>query len=659
MLNFNIRNQVFPLQVLAYSIIFLLLGISPLSAQVYVLNGNASNLGSGCYRLTPALDNQAGSVWSQNKIDLDGGFEIRADLNFGNKDANGADGVAFVLQPVCTGLGGSGGGLGYQGISPSLVVEYDTWQNPANNDPAQDHIALQRNGVLVHASPHMLAGPALVGNIENGSFHATVIRWEAATQTFTVFFDGLLVLSYTGDIVADIFSGQPEVFWGFTAATGAANNDQRVCITGVEVSELAPYAVTEASCPDAADGAIDFTAGPGFTFTWSNGAATEDVDGLMAGTYSLSATDANGCSSTYTIEVGFAPDLDPPVLACPPDAVISCDEAPLPDLTGMALATDNCRPDPAIDYTDEILAGDCNWECTIARAWKASDGYGNESACVQIITRTVLPLLETAFDLDTDGDGQPNPLVLGYLRNSLFLDASAAHCVLGWLPSSGEEATVLSRGVERVDSTDCAPGSNLLDDDGRLVNPLLGEVLKLGIKLRLDADFGNTPLAETGCSFHPVLYQYMPNNPTVANLLLLSNIALANYIGPPHLLHILAALRCINGLYDICEPGEAGGEGLAIQLPAAPSASTAAELFIFPNPAADEVFIELGEWAGQPAMLRLINAQGQSVLGQWINALPTAPLRLDLANLPVGLYLVQVKTADGLLRTSKLLLGAR
>lgn len=63
------------------------------------------------------------------------------------------------------------------------------------------------------------------------------------------------------------------------------------------------------SCASANDGSIDVTVGGGiapYSFEWSNAAQTEDLIAIGGGQYSVTITDANGCTTTQTASVGLA-----------------------------------------------------------------------------------------------------------------------------------------------------------------------------------------------------------------------------------------------------------------------------------------------------------------------------------------------------------------
>ncbi len=107
---------------------------------------------------------------------------------------------------------------------------------------------------------------------------------------------GLAVTSpfvISDDIDGDPRSSKPDV--------GA---DEFAGICGLEISA----SVTQNMCSGQSTGAIDLTVAggiPPYTFTWSNGATTQNISGLAAGTYGVTVTDQNSCvaAGSWTVTV--------------------------------------------------------------------------------------------------------------------------------------------------------------------------------------------------------------------------------------------------------------------------------------------------------------------------------------------------------------------
>lgn len=82
-----------------------------------------------------------------------------------------------------------------------------------------------------------------------------------------------------------------------TDANGCSDTESAI-VTEPTLLLLSTSAVN-VTCNGGLDGAIDLTVSGGttsYTFSWSSGAVTEDINSIAAGTYTVTVTDANGCS---------------------------------------------------------------------------------------------------------------------------------------------------------------------------------------------------------------------------------------------------------------------------------------------------------------------------------------------------------------------------
>ena len=148
---------------------------------------------------------------------------------------------------------------------------------------------------------------------------------------------------------------------------------------GSDTSQLPPATATDDCCAPTVT--MEVTMGPG-------SCPQETIE-----TRTFTAEDACGNSSTSTQTVTLIDD-QPPVLTCPADLLLSCEDE-LIDL-GEATATDGCDLAPTVTFADVTTAGLCPGDSTLTRTWTATDACGNSSECVQTITiaDTTPPVIE-------------------------------------------------------------------------------------------------------------------------------------------------------------------------------------------------------------------------------------------------------------------------
>jgi hypothetical protein len=181
--------------------------------------------------LTPVDQYQAGSIFTANPVAFDSKYRFRTFFQFQMSDpgAQASDGIAFVIQTEgANALGSSGGYLGYGGITPSVAVEFDTFQNPW--DINDNHVAILTDGVMTGTDPQTPYGvtacqpsTGLFGCMNNGDVWSVWIDYDGSILNVAIADNSTTrptdIISYPFDIASAL--GQRRAFVGFTGGNGA------------------------------------------------------------------------------------------------------------------------------------------------------------------------------------------------------------------------------------------------------------------------------------------------------------------------------------------------------------------------------------------------------------------------------------------------------
>ncbi len=268
------------------------------------------------------------------------------------------------------------------------------------------------------------------------------------------------------------------------------------------------------------------------------GACTHDYTLSRTWTASDGFGNATNCVQAIKVE-----DMKKPVIRCPPDITVTCALG----IIGKANARDNCDPSVTISHQDFLVYGDRDYYCILERHWKAEDDCSNTQSCIQHITVDVTPFIEEALEA--------GPLVWGQDQATVTLMPGQASCFVKWFPHTDTTPTSL-KFDDAVAGPPCTLMSNPLNK-GRIVNPLLGEAMKLKLLVRLNPALGTTKLSTFPCQIHLIVRQAMAPNPDVNELLRVTDLTLgninANLLVPQHTLYLLDVQKCVNAGKNFCE----------------------------------------------------------------------------------------------------------
>lgn len=174
-------------------------------------------------RLTNNLG-QSGSAFLSSPFSLaaDASFSSYFEFQITNQINGGADGIVFTVQTVSNTAGGAGGGIGYAGLTPSVGVEFDNWNNGSGDGNNDNHAGIDINGDV----NSIARADSLPAALDSGSIFHAWVDYNGATDSLEVRLalsdtrPAAALMTYTVDLVTLL--GTTDAYIGFTSGTGAA-----------------------------------------------------------------------------------------------------------------------------------------------------------------------------------------------------------------------------------------------------------------------------------------------------------------------------------------------------------------------------------------------------------------------------------------------------
>jgi hypothetical protein len=172
-------------------------------------------------QLTNGGQNEAGSAFYATPVNIQ---QFTTNFTFQLSNPNG-DGITFTIQNNSpTALGASGGSLGYAGISKSVAIKFDLFNNQGEG---VDSTGLYTDGAVPTVPSINLSGTGI--NLHSGDFINAALTYNGTTLTMTLT-DGITLATWSQSFTINIpaIVGGNTAYVGFTGGSGGLTSSQKL-----------------------------------------------------------------------------------------------------------------------------------------------------------------------------------------------------------------------------------------------------------------------------------------------------------------------------------------------------------------------------------------------------------------------------------------------
>jgi hypothetical protein len=384
---------------------------------------------------------------------------------------------------------------------------------------------------------------------------------------------------------------------------------------------------TNVGCFGDATGAINLTAAGGtgaYSFNWGGAVITEDRNGLAAGTYTVTVTDANGCTTTSSATIAQPATA---LSASSTSTNVNC----FGDATGaIDLTATGGTGAYSFNWGGAVITEDLNGLSAGTYTVTVTDANGCSTTSSAIITQPATALSASSTSTNVSCNGSSNGTI------SVTVSGGTTPYSFNW-----------GGGVSTQNRTGLAAGSytaTVADANGctSVISTTVGaDTSNISVSfVSTDVTFngGNDGTINITVSGGTAPFSYLWSNAATTEDL--NGLTAGNYT---------VTITDGNGCTAI--------ETITLSAPVAVSLTTANSwnANIFPNPAEYQTMVAVELSTISNVRIRLVNSLGQILQSAEYNDVMSVQHSLNIAELPAAIYMVEI-SANGISKTMRLVI---